>query len=64
MRRVLRDYVDRVVVVPVDGESVRGRLIRVRRDSIILASVEGADGASVDGLLIVPLPVAFVQVVG
>jgi len=50
------------VIVAVDGDPLRGTLKQVDRAAIVLADVTQADGARVDGVVIVPLPTV-VQVV-
>lgn len=62
MYRSIRPYVGRTVVVNVDGEPLRGVLHSVGKDCMILTNAEGADGATLDGVIIVPLPTV-VQVV-
>lgn len=62
MFRILRPYTGRTVVVDVEGAPVRGVLHAVSKGAIIVSHVETEDGESVDGLLIIPLPV-LVQVV-
>lgn len=62
MHRTLRPYVGRTVVVSVDGEPLRGELQAVGRGAIIIANVQGDNGARVDGVVVIPLPTV-VQVV-
>lgn len=62
MRRMLRAYTGRTVVVSVGGDTVRGTLQEVGRGALVLAGVEDARGGRIDGILVVPYPVV-VQVV-
>ncbi|QHO91932.1 hypothetical protein CWT12_12295 [Actinomyces sp. 432] len=64
MWRTLRAWEGRTVVVPVDGEAARGELQAVTRHALVLAHVAVAGReAPLDGVLVVPLPVSYVQVV-
>lgn len=62
MRKVLRKYVGRTVVVQVDGDALRGTLQEVCDGALVLSYVEASNGQHVDGLSVVPFPV-LVQVV-
>ena len=62
MHRTLKPYTGRTVIVAVDGDPLRGTLKQVDRAAIVLDDVTQADGARVDGGVIVPLPTV-VQVV-
>lgn len=62
MHRTLRPYVGRTVIVSIDGEPLRGTLQAVGRGAITITNAEGGDGARVDGIVVVPLPIV-VQVV-
>lgn len=60
--RALLSLKGRTVLVPVDGDTVRGRLVRVTRRWAYLEGCETTDGP-VDGSLMVRLPLTWVQVV-
>lgn len=60
--RLLASKVGADVVVPVGGETVSGRLAAVYRDWIVLEDAS-SDGETVDGILVVALPIAWIQVV-
>lgn len=59
--RTMTGLIGSTVLVPVDGDTVRGRLVDVSRRWARLEACEHADGP-VDGTLYVRLPVAWVQV--
>ena len=51
------------VLVPVDGETVRGTLTAVTPAWVTLTDCQAEDGTTIEGDLMVALPLSWVQVI-
>lgn len=58
---MMSGLVGHLVVVPIGGDSVTGRVVSVTRKWLVLSDPSGPDGESLDGRFIVALPLPWVQ---